>query len=273
MPEKTPPRGNVALRLQWLGQAGFLIETRAIRMLIDPYLSDSLAEKYRGTQFPHQRMVPVPIRPEDLRGIDLFFSTHGHTDHLDPSTILPVAKANPDCRFIVPASCADLAVSRGVPVGRLVPADAFSAFRLGDISVCPVPSAHETLAMDEAGHHMFLGYVLSIADFILYHSGDCAPYPGMLKNLGPFDVDLALLPINGRDSVRKTAGILGNFTLDEAADLAEAAGFRCAIGHHFGMFDFNTIDPDAARKRLAERGKTHFHIARTGVGYDFVAED
>lgn len=62
--EALPP--DVRLRLRWLGQAGFLIETREVRILIDPYLSDSLAEKYRGKPYPHRRMVPAPAAPEAL---------------------------------------------------------------------------------------------------------------------------------------------------------------------------------------------------------------
>ena len=35
----------------WLGQAGFWIETGEARVLIDPYLSDSLAQKYADPQY------------------------------------------------------------------------------------------------------------------------------------------------------------------------------------------------------------------------------
>jgi L-ascorbate metabolism protein UlaG (beta-lactamase superfamily) len=37
--------------------------------LIDPYLSDSLAKKYRGKTFAHERMMPVPVAPEALKEI------------------------------------------------------------------------------------------------------------------------------------------------------------------------------------------------------------
>ncbi|HWP68417.1 MAG TPA: hypothetical protein VN437_03870, partial [Rectinemataceae bacterium] len=53
MPWNGPLPPDVRLRLRWLGQAGFLMETGGIRILVDPYLSDSLAEKYRGKQYPH----------------------------------------------------------------------------------------------------------------------------------------------------------------------------------------------------------------------------
>ena len=49
--------GQVAL--WWLGQAGFAVRVGSHTFLIDPYLSDSLAKKYKGQQFTHQRMMPV----------------------------------------------------------------------------------------------------------------------------------------------------------------------------------------------------------------------
>ena len=260
------PEGALC-RLRWLGQAGFLIETASSRFIVDPYLSDSLAAKYRGTRFPHTRMTAVPVEPASLVGIDACLSTHGHTDHLDPGTIGPLAKANPKCVFVAPAACAETARARGAPAQRLIEADAFAEFGLGEMVVRPIPSAHESLATDDAGHHLFLGYVLSVAGINIYHSGDCTPYGGLVKNLAALDVDLALLPVNGRDEIRRVAGIMGNFTIDEAIELAERAGFGFSIGHHFGMFDFNTIAPAKARAKIEDAKLGDFLIADPGVSY------
>ncbi len=42
----------------WLGRAGFLIAQGGLRIVIAACLSDLLAGKYRGTAFPHGRMMP-----------------------------------------------------------------------------------------------------------------------------------------------------------------------------------------------------------------------
>ena len=76
-------QGEDGLRFYWLGQAGFLIAGSGRRILIDPYLSDSLAEKYRGRTFTHERMMPAPIEVWELGPIDLVLITHQHTDHMD----------------------------------------------------------------------------------------------------------------------------------------------------------------------------------------------
>ena len=87
------PGGDV--RLHWLGQAGFVIDGGGRRVVIDPYLSDALAVKYRGTATPHDRMMPAPVAPGKIAHVDLILSTHAHTDHLDGETLRPLLAANP----------------------------------------------------------------------------------------------------------------------------------------------------------------------------------
>lgn len=264
--------GGGAFAAWWLGQAGFLLEVGGRRILVDAYLSDTLAEKYRGTTFPHVRLVPPPVDPGALRDLDLVLATHAHTDHLDPGTIRPVAAANPGCRFVVPASAAEVAISRGVPPDRLVRASALRPLEVAGVRVHPLPSAHEQLALDDAGEHRFLGYVLELGGAAVYHPGDCIPYPELPSLLARHAIDLALLPVNGRDARRASSGVPGNFTLEEAMDLAAACGFGAVVGHHFGLFDFNTIDTAAARERIAARApSTPFLLAELGVRYELEA--
>ena len=54
------------LALWWLGQAGFIIKSAETCCIIDPYLSDSLAVKYRDAKLKHQRMTPIPVAPQEL---------------------------------------------------------------------------------------------------------------------------------------------------------------------------------------------------------------
>ncbi|HKH61570.1 MAG TPA: hypothetical protein VKA49_12100, partial [Flavitalea sp.] len=55
--------------LWWLGQSGFLLQWKGKRVLIDPYLSDSLTKKYATTEKPHIRMSERVIDPALLKGI------------------------------------------------------------------------------------------------------------------------------------------------------------------------------------------------------------
>jgi len=266
---RADPAPGAALSAWWLGQAGFLIEARGVRLVVDAYLSDTLAEKYRGKPFPHVRMMPPPVEPGSLRDVDLVLATHAHTDHLDPGTLGPIAAQNPGCRFVVPAAHAELAISRGAPADRLVLASAFAPLEVAGARIYPLPSAHEEVALDAAGRHLFLGYVVELGGASAYHSGDCVPYPELPGHLARHPVDLALLPVNGRDARRAAGGVPGNFTLPEAMTLSVACGFGAVIGHHFGLFDFNTIDAAEARRAIAARSDLpRFLLAEAGVRYD-----
>src|SRR2546430_8670065 len=80
------------LEFYWLGQSGFLFRAPGLSWVIDPYLSDALAEKYRNHLFSHERMMPIPITASELPELDYVFATHIHGDHLDVPT--PVSISN-----------------------------------------------------------------------------------------------------------------------------------------------------------------------------------
>jgi L-ascorbate metabolism protein UlaG (beta-lactamase superfamily) len=238
--------------LHWLGQAGFALRWNGRLFIIDPYLSDSLAKKYEGKEFPHTRMMSPPVLPEELRGVDAVFCTHRHGDHMDPGTLPVLAAASPDCRVIVPRAELKHAMSLGIRKERLEGLAAGQTLRLpGGAEVEALPSAHESPAVNESGDHLYLGYILTLGTVRLYHSGDCVPYDGLEGALRKRSIDLALLPINGRSAFLSERGIAGNFSLEEAAALCRAAGIPLLVCHHIGMFAFNTVDREDAVRRIA----------------------
>src|SRR5215467_11341565 len=86
----------------WLGQSGYLILWDGKKILVDPYLSDSLTKKYDGTTKPHVRISERVVDPNLLRNISIVSSSHNHTDHLDAETLIPVLQNNPGIKFIIP---------------------------------------------------------------------------------------------------------------------------------------------------------------------------
>ncbi|OTP71967.1 MBL fold metallo-hydrolase [Caballeronia sordidicola] len=261
------PREGEAV-LYWLGQAGFVIESGGYRMLIDPYLSDSLAEKYKGTKFPHTRLMAAPVLPGELDRLDLVLCTHRHTDHMDPGTLQPLARRFPNLRFVVPAAVTEEAITRcGVGIERLIPVNAGERIEvLPGCFVSPVPSAHESLDRDADGRYPWLGYVIDAGPIRLYHSGDCIPYAGLAETLARFEPHVALLPVNGRDAERSVNGVPGNFTLDEGIALAKQSGARALIAHHCGLFDFNTLPADVIDARIRLEASRDFTMFRAQTG-------
>jgi len=254
------------LHLWWLGQSGYLIQWQDRHLLVDPYLSDSLTKKYTGTNKPHVRMTERVIAPERLDFVDVVTSSHNHTDHLDGETLIPLWKANPDLKGIVPRANVDFAAERlQVPPERLTPIRADGeAIRIGPFAFYAIPSAHEALEQDENGDHRFIGLLIQIGKWTLYHSGDCVPYDGLVERLRNWKIDLALLPINGRDPGR---GVAGNFSGEEAAQLAKQIDAGLIVPCHYEMFEFNTVSPEEFVGYAKQLGQK-YHLLKSGERLD-----
>lgn len=232
-----------SLYIQWLGQAGFYLAYKDNFLMIDPYLSNSLAEKYKGKEFPHIRMMPPPVHPSEIKELEYILCTHGHSDHMDPGTLPLLAKKDQGRKFIVPKAEKIKAIERGIPESQLTLVNDGDSFNLNDnIKLDVIPSAHEELDKNENSEFYYLGYILKIGPYKIYHSGDCVSYPGLAEKLKSFDIDVALLPVNGRDKYRQERGVPGNFTFDEAVGLCKESEISNLIIQHFGMFSFNTVD-------------------------------
>ncbi len=226
--------------LWWLGQSGFLLQWRGKRVLIDPYLSDSLTKKYAGTDKPHIRMSERVVDPALLKNISIVTSSHNHTDHLDAETLIAILNNNPQIKFIIPEANRAFVAERvkcatdfpiGLTDGKLITIDGFTFHG--------IPAKHNEIERDEKGNSRFMGYVIQFGDHSIYHSGDTIWFDEMVDLLKPFAVDVAILPINGNDPSRKVAG---NLNTHEAAQLGKSINAAVVIPCHYDMFTFNTAD-------------------------------
>jgi L-ascorbate metabolism protein UlaG (beta-lactamase superfamily) len=243
------------LHLWWLGQSGFMIQWQGHHLLIDPYLSDSLTKKYADTNKPHVRMTERAVAPERLDFVDVVTSSHNHTDHLDGETLIPLLKANSHLTVIVSRANVAFAAERlHISTERLTPIRSDGeAIQTNPFTFYAIPSAHETLEQDEDGDHRYIGLIVQAGHWMIYHSGDCILYDGLVKRLKKWKIDLALLPINGRDPARSVAG---NFTPEEAAQLGKDINAGIVIPCHYEMFKFNTVSPEGfviAAERIGQK--------------------
>jgi L-ascorbate metabolism protein UlaG (beta-lactamase superfamily) len=259
-------RSAALLHVWWLGQAGFLIAHAGRHLVVDPYLSDTLTEKYAGSATPHVRMTERVLAPEQLAFADAVLASHHHGDHLDGGTLAPLLRAAPGAMLVAPAAHRALALERAqVEAGRVLDIDVGRAVSVRGIRIAGVPAAHEELARDAAGRWLHLGFVISAGPFRIHHAGDTVPFPGQAAGVGP--VDVALLPINGRG-----AGVPGNLDGAEAAALAAALPARMTVPCHFGMFTFNTASPAAFLARCGQLGVAA-RVLRAGERLTLAASD
>lgn len=253
-----------SLHFWWLGQSGFLLQWRGHRLLLDPYLSDSLTRKYAATDKPHVRMTERVVDPARLTGLTAVTASHAHTDHLDPETLAPLVRSNPGLRLVFPEAIRSLAAARsGLLDDALIGLDTPSPGRppapggrleavVGAFRIEAVPAAHETLEVDPQGRLTCLGFLVRVAGWTVYHSGDTVLFPGMEDRLREARIDLAFLPINGRAPERRVAG---NLWGREAAGLAHRSAMRWAVPCHYELFGFNTASPDEFEEHCRSLGQ------------------
>ena len=234
-----------SLHVWWLGQSGFLVQWEGRHLLLDPYLSDSLTVKYAATNKPHVRISERVVAAERLDCVDVVTSSHHHTDHLDPETLQPLARANPKLRLVCARANRELSRERsGLAAAQVIgldPEEEPSRVEVAPFRLRAVPAAHEALDRDAAGLSRYVGFVVQAGPWTLYHSGDTVLYEGMAERLAPFRIHLAMLPINGRAPERRVAG---NLWGREAAGLAKHIGAALVVPCHYDLFAFNTASPD-----------------------------
>ena len=235
-----PGGGQVAL--SWFGQASFAARGAGATALFDPFLSP-----YPG------RLHDSPLAASDATGVDVVFCSHEHVDHFDADAVRGIAAASRDAVFVLPSPIVDMATEAGVAADRVIGLQPGETTDVAGLSVRAVPACHG-VTMDDAygfgeslsdGLVRFLGFVVAFGSISVYHAGDTIHFAGMEETLAPLGIDVALLPINGRDAEREGRGIVGNLDHREAAWLASQTGAGVLVPMHYDLFAGNLGFPGA----------------------------
>lgn len=204
-----------AIRLWWLGQAGFVFKTpQGAVVYVDPYLSDA-CERLHG----FKRLSLSPIAPGDVRA-DLVVLTHEHTDHLDPDALPTIARQNPACRFAAPAGCREGLRQAGVTDDRFVLLEPLQQYGLGQVTIHTAPADHGDISPTA------LCLVLDFGGVRVMVTGDTSWRPTLFKPLYDLAPDVLLPAING---------VFGNMNHIDAAMLTRDVKPRIAIPCHYWM--------------------------------------
>ena len=210
------------MKVTWITQAGLLFETGKIKILVDPYLSDSVGE----IDPKKARRIPVKEELFDVSP-DVIIITHDHLDHLDPETLSRFLSRE-DKEILVLAS--ENAYKKLLSFGgghNYVLLAPHSVYSFGGITFYSVKAEHSDRCA--------AGFILDDTNRTYYVSGDTLYNYDVIDDvlsLVEDGVDYAFLPING---------VGNNMNAKDAADFAYEIGAKCAIPLHFGLFD--SIDP------------------------------
>ena len=196
--------------LWWLGHAAFVVKFANITFYVDPGLSrpGSLLD------------------PADVRHADMILATHAHPGHLDAPAIAQMLAGSKGAKVILPKSAADAAHAGGIEYPRMTTTD--SDLRVEYFKdnlyarVYAVPSAHPQLDWTAPGGYPYLGYLIRFGRWTIYHAGDCVDYETLSRRLLPYSVNVALLPIGGK-----------NFSASAAAQLAQDIGAKWVVPMHY----------------------------------------
>lgn len=233
------PEGAVGV--WWLGQSSLVLKGAGTIIYVDPYLQSS-----------ERRLTPPAFAPELADNADLVLLTHDHLDHIDPVALPPLAMASPGAKFVAPRPVVERVAALVGGESRVVAATAGEPLTVGGVALIPVAAKHEEFDEHPTLGFPYLGYVIRLGGVTIYNAGDTIPYAGLVETLQPLGIDLAFLPINGRDYFRTSAGTIGNMDYREAAELAVRTGVEVAVPVHYGMFAGNTVPPGHFASYLAE---------------------
>lgn len=201
------------MKLIWLGQAGLLIEANGKKIIVDPYLSDSV-EKINPLNY---RRVEVDesffkIKP------DIIVLTHDHLDHTDPETLEKYLKNYSGITVL--ASKNAWSTSRTLGGNHnYVMLNRHTLWTEGGIEFTAVKAEHSD--------DFAIGVIIDDGNEKLYITGDTLYNEEIFGDI-PNNIDTLILPING---------VGNNMNMTDAARFAERINAKRVVPIHFGMFD------------------------------------
>jgi L-ascorbate metabolism protein UlaG (beta-lactamase superfamily) len=235
-------------RVTWLGQAGFRLDANGRSLVVDPWVS------------PHEnKLIPPPPLDLAAEGVTALLVTHEHFDHLDLAFLPTLLERSPAATVVIPEALAGF-IEGVVPESQIAAVNPRDVVEVGGIEVDVVPAVHGVTMEDAYGDGSSLG---AGPRFVGYHfrgnpsvyvAGDTIVTDDVTDALTRFGVEVALLPINGRDAEREAQGIVGNMDAGEAVELALAIGTQRLIPYHWDGYAGNTVPPgsvvDAAAAQI-----------------------
>lgn len=201
------------MKITWLGQAGLLLEACSKKIIIDPYLSDSV-EKIE----PHnKRRVAVDRRFLQIKP-DIIVLTHNHLDHTDPETLQHYLSEDSEVLVLASANAWQTVRKFGGIKNNYVQFNSGTEWTEGELRFQAVHAEHSDACA--------VGVVIYAEGKVCYVTGDTLYHPAVFKGL-PDKVDYVFLPVNGRGN---------NMNFADGKRFCERLG-ATAVPLHCGLFD------------------------------------
>lgn len=202
----------------WLGQAGLLFEKDGYKIMIDPYLSDSV-EKVNPKNY---RRVEVEETLFDINPNVMVF-THNHLDHYDPETVKHFINKESNIIVLAPKSVWDEVRKLGGN-NNYVLFNRHTEWTENGIRFTAVKAEHSDPTP--------IGVIMECDNKKYYITGDTLYNEEIFEDI-PSDIYALFLPING---------VGNNMNMIDAARFAKKVNAEKTLPLHIGMFDEITAD-------------------------------
>ena len=206
--------GGIAfMKIIWLGQAGLLLEHNGYKVMIDPYLSNSVV-KVNPRNF---RRVPVDESFFEIKP-DMMIFTHNHLDHYDPETAPRFITDKTNITVLAPTSVWNEVRKIG-GVNNYVAFDRHSEWSEGGLRITAVKAVHSDAYA--------IGVIIDDGEKKYYVTGDTLYNSEIFEDI-PSDIYAIFLPVNG---------VGNNMNMTDAKRFCERVKPTVAVPMHCGMFD------------------------------------
>ena len=216
------------MKVTYLGQAGLLFERDNFKIMIDPYLSDSV-EKINPKNY---RRVPVDESYLKLKP-DVMIFTHNHLDHYDPETVVHFIDENSNITVLAPKSVWDEVRKIGGN-NNYVLFNRHTEWTQNGIKFTAVKAEHSDITP--------IGVIIDDGERKYYVTGDTLYNEEIFADI-PSDIYALFLTVNG---------VGNNMNMTDAARFAKRINAERTVPIHIGMFDELTADEfDCENKIIA----------------------
>ncbi len=219
------------MKITWIGQAGLYIETEGLKIIVDPYLSNSVIK----VNPKNYRRVPVD---ESFLAIepDVIICTHNHLDHVDPET-LPVYLGRGGKIVVLAPEAAWAEAKKCGGDHNYVKFNQHSQWTEGKVRFYAVRAEHSDVHP--------IGVIIEAEGKRLYITGDTLYNTDIFEDVLPFaPIDALFVPVNG---------VGNNMNMADAARFCEVIKPRVAVPIHWGLFDnLNGADWEYPEKVVPE---------------------
>ena len=206
------------MKITYLGQAGLLLEKDEFKIMIDPYLSNSV-EKINPKNY---RRVAVNENFFEIKP-DVMIFTHNHLDHYDPETVVRFINENSNILVLAPKSVWDEVRKLGGN-NNYVLFNRHTMWTENKIKFIAVKAEHSDISP--------IGVIIDDGEKKYYITGDTLYNEDIFEDI-PENIYALFLPVNG---------VGNNMNMTDASLFAKRINAQKTVPIHIGMFDEMTAD-------------------------------